>query len=519
MTNQNRGKILWIDDEIDHLKPHILALEEKGYGVKTATNGSDGIALAENEPFHLALIDQFMSGMDGLETLRRLKESCPVLPVVMITKSEEEWLMDEAISEQVDQFLIKPVNPSQVFMACKQVLEKHKIRGEKATSGYLQEFQDIESKISGPMEFEDWWKIHGKLVKWQLEFDEHSDTGLGNILSDQIQSANRAFVQYIEENYTRFISSDARPQMVHDTVPNAVVPRLKDGKKVCLLILDCMRYDHFRTLLPDLRNLFDVSIDASMALIPSATPYSRNAIFSGMLPNAFCEKYPEQIEALQQEKGVNRFEETYLKDQLKANGMDSVNLHYQKIWKVSEGNKYQSRVGDYLETDLMALVVNFIDILAHARSESDVLQEMVPDESGYRSSVKTWFKNSWLLKVLKTLKEAGFTIILTSDHGSIRVGKGVLVGADKETSSGIRYKMGRNLNCSEKNALIIRNPKEYGLPDLVHQTNYLIAKDDAYFLYPNQQHRYEQKIKDSFQHGGISMDELLVPLAVLTPLN
>ncbi len=473
MTNQNRGKILWIDDEIDHLKPHILALEEKGYGVKTATNGSDGIALAENEPFHLALIDQFMSGMDGLETLRRLKESCPVLPVVMITKSEEEWLMDEAISEQVDQFLIKPVNPSQVFMACKQVLEKHKIRGEKATSGYLQEFQDIESKISGPMEFEDWWKIHGKLVKWQLEFDEHSDTGLGNILSDQIQSANRAFVQYIEENYTRFISSDARPQMVHDTVPNAVVPRLKDGKKVCLLILDCMRYDHFRTLLPDLRNLFDVSIDASMALIPSATPYSRNAIFSGMLPNAFCEKYPEQIEALQQEKGVNRFEETYLKDQLKANGMDSVNLHYQKIWKVSEGNKYQSRVGDYLETDLMALVVNFIDILAHARS----------------------------------------------DHGSIRVGKGVLVGADKETSSGIRYKMGRNLNCSEKNALIIRNPKEYGLPDLVHQTNYLIAKDDAYFLYPNQQHRYEQKIKDSFQHGGISMDELLVPLAVLTPLN
>ncbi len=519
MAEQYRGKILWIDDEIDHLKPHILALEEKGYEIRTATNGSDGIALAEEEPFHLALIDQFMSGMDGMETLRRLKETSPSLPVVMITKSEEEWLMDEAISEQVEQFLIKPVNPSQVFMACKQVLEKHKIQEEKATSGYLKEFQDIESRLSESLSFEDWWDIHTKLVNWQISFDEHSDTGLGNILSDQIQSANRAFVQFIEENYSAIIASEPHPQMVHDTVPNAVVPNLKEGKKVCLLVLDCMRHDHFRTLMPELRSLFDINVEPSLALIPSATPYSRNAIFSGMLPSKFCKKYPDQVDAMKQEKGVNRLEELFLNDQLSRLGLSDVKLHYQKIWKVSEGNKYQSRVGDYLESDLIALVVNFIDILAHARSESEVLQEMVPDESGYRSSVKTWFKNSWLLKVLKTLKEAGFTVVITSDHGSIRVGKGVLVGADKETSSGIRYKMGRNLNCNEKHALVIRNPADFGLPELVHQTNYLIAKDDAYFLYPNQQHRYEQKIKGSFQHGGISMDELLVPLATLTPLT
>ena len=316
METQYRGKILWIDDEIDHLKPHILALEEKGYDIRTATNGSDGIAFAEDEPFHLALIDQFMAGMDGMETLRRLKESCPALPVVMITKSEEEWLMDEAISEQVEQFLIKPVNPSQVFMACKQVLEKHKIQEEKATSGYLQEFQDIESKLSSDPSFAGWWEIHNKLVKWQLNFDEHSDTGLGNILADQIQSANRAFIQFIENGYSNWVVGQNRPQMVHDTIPIAVAPKLNEGKKVCLLVLDCMRHDHFMTLMTELRSLFDIVIDPSLALLPSATPYSRNAIFSGMFPNEFCKKYPEQVEAMQQEKGVNRFEEIFLSDQL-----------------------------------------------------------------------------------------------------------------------------------------------------------------------------------------------------------
>lgn len=507
-----------MDDEIDHLKPHILALEEKGYEIHTATNGRDGIALAEEEPFHLALIDQFMSGMDGMETLRELKEVSPALPVIMITKSEEEWLMDEAISEQIEQFLIKPVNPSQVFMACKQVLEKTKIQEEKAASGYLQDFQEIESKLSANLKFEDWWDIHNRLAQWQLNFDEHQDTGLRNILSEQIHSCNRAFVQFIENNYSEWVTSEIRPPMVVDTVQELVVPKLKENNKVCLLVVDCMRHDHLMTLVPELRKLFDIKIEPSLALLPSATPYSRNAIFSGLFPDKFCQKYPQQEEALKMEKGVNSLEEQFLSDQLNRHQVSGINTHYHKIWKVSEGNRFQSRVSEYLDVDLMALVVNFIDILAHARSESDVLQEMVPDESGYRRSVNIWFQNSWLLKVLKSLKEAGFSIVMTSDHGSIRVGKGVLVGADRETSTGIRYKMGRNLNCNERHALIIRRPAEYRLPELVHQTNYLIAKDDAYFLYPNQQHKYEYKLKDSFQHGGISMDELLVPLVTLEGL-
>lgn len=519
MTNQNRGKILWVDDEIDHLKPHILALEEKGYEIHTATNGRDGIALAEEEPFHLALIDQFMSGMDGMDTLRGLKEVRPALPVIMITKSEEEWLMDEAISEQVEQFLIKPVNPSQVFMACKQVLEKTRIQKEKAASGYIQDFQEIESNLSTAGTLEDWWDIHNKLVQWQLNFDEHQDTGLGNILEEQIHTSNRSFVPFIESNYSSWVTGENRPQMVLDTVPNSVVPKLKEGKKVCLLVVDCMRHDHLMTLVPELRKLFDVKIESSLALLPSATPYSRNAIFSGLFPDEFCRKYPQQLEAMKTEKGLNGLEEQFLSDQLARCGLKEVKTHYHKIWKVSEGNRFQSHVSEYLDVDLMALVVNFIDILAHARSESEVLKEMVPDESGYRRSVDTWFQNSWLLKVLKSLKEAGFTLVMTSDHGSIKVGKGVLVGADRETSTGIRYKMGRSLNCNEKHALIVRRPAEYRLPELVHQTNYLIAKDDAYFLYPNQQHKYEYKLKNSFQHGGISMDELLVPLVTMEGLT
>ncbi|NOZ75602.1 MAG: bifunctional response regulator/alkaline phosphatase family protein [FCB group bacterium] len=516
--NKSRGHILWIDDEIDHLKPHRMFLEEKGFQVLPATNGPDGVELIKTNPVDLVLLDQFMPGMDGMDTLREIKNVRPTLPVIMITKSEEEWLMDEAIYEKVAQFLIKPVNPTQILMACKQVLEQSGIRAEKATSGFLQVFQDLESQIRGADSADDWWLIYTELVKWQLEFDEHPDSGLGEILSEQSQTANREFLPWFIEHYSTWVTERNGPPLSVDIIPRFVEPLLEQKTPVCLLVIDSLRYDHFRAIQAELGSLFELTVDYQCSLLPSATPFSRNAIFSGLFPDEFTRKYAEQARAFREHApSLNRLEDQFLTDLLKRHGRETTSTHYHKIWKAEEGQRFAGRLSEYLNVDLLALVVNFVDILAHKRAESDVLMEMVPDESGYRKTVRTWYQNSWLSKTLKQLAERGFTVVLTSDHGSLRVQRGTVVGADRETSSGIRYKYGRNLNCKDRSALVIRKPAEYGLPEFGPQTTYLIAKDDIYFLYPTQYHRYHNLYKDSFQHGGISLEELLVPVVTMRP--
>ncbi len=518
--NKIRGKILWVDDEINLLRPHILFLEEKGYNVFTATNGHDAITAVENETFQLILMDQFMPGMDGIDTVRNIKEIRPSLPVIMITKSEEEWLMDEAISEKVEQFLIKPVNPTQIFIACKQLLESDKIQEEKATSDYLKVFQEIESKLQQSMTIDDWWETYNQLIKWQLEFDAHKDTGLGNILEEQILTCNRQFVDFVEDHYTHWITEDSTPVMSPNVIKKSVAPLLERNQKVCFVVLDSLRHDQFMVLAPILDNLFEMKIDYHVSILPSATPFSRNAIFSGLFPDQINKKYPRQEEAFKTHaQSLNQLERDLLADQLKRLQLEKKKFYYHKIWKAGEGEKFLNQVSNYLHMDLLSIVVNFVDMLAHKRSESEVLKEMVPNESGYRYAVKTWFENSWLYSLLRKLSESDMTVVITSDHGSIRVNRGVMVGADRETSSGIRYKYGRNLNSTDKNALIIKDPKEYALPELGPQTNYLVAKDDVYFLYPTQYHQYQNLYKGSFQHGGISMEELLVPMVTLKKKN
>ncbi|RMF07615.1 MAG: response regulator [Candidatus Neomarinimicrobiota bacterium] len=515
--NTNRGNILWIDDEIDHLKPHRMVLEEKGFEVICASNGPDGVELIKSHSVDLVLLDQFMPGMDGMDTLREIKLVRPTLPVIMITKSEEEWLMDEAIYEKVAQFLIKPVNPTQIYMACKQVLEESGIRAERATSGFLKAFSLLEENIRRAETLEDWWQIYSELVHWQLEFDDHPDHELGDILREQVQTANREFLPWILETYPTLLDRPAEAPLSPAVFQRYVLPPLQNGP-VCFLIIDSLRYDHFMALQQELGALFDLQVSCQMSILPSATPFSRNAIFSGLFPDEFTSKYPRQKDAfLEHAPSLNRLEEQFLTDQLKRLGQTSTSVHYHKIWKAEEGQRFAARLNEFLHVDLLALVVNFVDILAHKRAESDVLMEMVPDESGYRTTVKTWYQNSWLSRTLKQLADHGTTVVLTSDHGSIRVQRGAVVGADKEASVGIRYKYGRNLNCKDRSALVIRKPADFRLPDFGPQTTYLIAKDDIYFLYPTQYHRYHNLYKDSFQHGGISLEELLVPVVTMRP--
>ncbi|MFH1850978.1 MAG: response regulator [Candidatus Neomarinimicrobiota bacterium] len=515
MTN-SRGKILWVDDEIDHLKPHIMFLEEKGYEITPVTNGYDAVELVRTGSYRMVLLDHFMPGMDGMATLRELKAIRPNLPVIMITKSEEEWLMDEAISEKIAHFLIKPVNPTQIFMALKQILEESQISEEKATSGYLKDFQDIESRLQSELSLAEWWELYNRLVRWQLNFDQHRDTGLGKILEEQVQTCNREFVRFVEAHYTDWVRGEGDPPLSVDVIPRWIVPRIAAGEKVCLVLIDGMRLDQWMTILPLLGQLFDYEIDYHVSLLPSATPFSRNAIFSGLFPDRLLEKYPGQEDRMKEPgASMNLYEEQFLKDQFRRLKMPETGIIYHKIHTIDEGQKFYHRVAEYLQVDLMAVVVNFVDMLAHKRSESDVLLEMMPDESGYRYAVRTWFDNSWLFQALKVLRNNKFTVVLTSDHGTVRVQRGSVVGADRETSSGVRYKYGRNLNSQDKNILVIKNPADYRLPEFGPQSNYLIAEDDIYLLYPTQYHRYLARYKGSFQHGGISLEELLVPVITM----
>ena len=515
-----RGNILWVDDEIEHLKPHILYLEDKGYKINSISNGKDATILAEKNQYDIVLLDQSMPGMDGLETLKELKMINPFFIIIMITKTEDEWLMNEAITEQVEQFLIKPVNPSQIFMACKQALEKLKLRGERLTRDYLKEFREIEEKLNLDLSLEDWWKLYNRLVDWQIKFDEYRDTGMNSILEEQINTCNKEFSYFIEKNYKKWIKLKDRPLFSNDIVKEYINPIINKDEKVCLIVVDCMRYDHFKVLVPFLEPYFNIDIDYILSILPTATAYSRNAIFSGLFPDEIIKKYPKQGHDMKNNiSSLNKYESQFLIDQLKRTKNENKSIYYHKIWAVEEGNKFESRFKDYVKKDFISLVVNFVDLLAHKSSQTDVLKEMIQDESGFRSAVKIWFEHSWLLKVLKKLSEENFTVVMTSDHGSTRVQNSVMVSADKAASSGVRYKYGRNLNTNEKNALVIKDPSEYRLPIFGPQPSYIIAKEDFYFVYPNEAHKYQAKFKNSFQHGGISLEEMLIPVAILKSKN
>ena len=514
--SDSRGSILWVDDEIEHLKPHILFLKEKGYALSQASNGQDAIELCKVNNYDLILLDQSMPGMDGLETLSEIKKNRSSQLIIMITKTEDEWLMDEAMSGQVEQFLIKPVNPNQIFMACKQALEFDKLHEKKVTSDYLKEFQEIDELMNQDLNTDDWWRLYDRLVDWQIKFDTYRDTGLSNVLNEQIKTCNKEFSNFVEGHYHTWMINNARPLFPNDIFNHYVKPELKNGNKICLLVLDCMRYDHFKAMMPLLETLFTIDLKYCLSLIPTATPYSRNAIFCGMFPDEMVKKYSEQESDMKSDAtSLNQHEEQFLIDQMNKAGLESKSIHYHKIWAVEEGKKFEKRIKDYANKDLVSIVVNFVDILAHKSSQMDVLKEMVPDESGYRTAVKSWLENSWLFQVLKHLANKDFTVIMTSDHGSIRVKNDVIVSADRNASSGVRYKYGRNLNTNKKHALIIKEPEQYRLPVFGPQPSYIIAKDDNYFVYPNEAHKYQEKFKNSFQHGGISMEEMIVPLGIM----
>jgi len=516
-------QLLWVDDEIDLLRSHVMFLENKDYAVQTASNGADAVDLVRETPFDVVLLDEQMPGMEGLEVLEGIKEVRPELPVVLVTKSEEEDLMERALGSQISDYLTKPVNPSQILLTCKRLLEQSQLRQETLSQDYLQSFNEISQRLRESLSHAEWTDLYRQLVHYDLELT--GDEGARQIFHDQFQEANRKFGSFIERRYADWIAHsrqqsgpDAdRPPLSHEVIPEFVLPKLGD-RPVVLFVIDCMRYDQWRTFEELLHPHFAIETDFYYSLLPTATPYSRNAIFSGLLPDDLVDRFPGAWETDEEsEHSRNQHEEPFLHDLLDRTYPGDLNIRYDKLITGDEGQDFADQANNLTQHDLSAVVVNFVDILAHSRSDSDVLKELAPDEEAYRALTRTWFEHSWLYETLRTLADTDCTVLLTTDHGAIRSLQSSKVIGDRETSTALRYKFGRNLKCDEEDAIHVSEPEAFGLPRYGMNTNYIFAKEDYYFVYPTNFHHYENLYRDTLQHGGASMQEMILPIATLTP--
>ncbi|HCV43074.1 MAG TPA: PglZ domain-containing protein [Bacteroidetes bacterium] len=516
-----KGKILWVDDEIDLLRPHIRFLTEKGYAVDTATNGEDAITMVKQTVFDLVFLDEMMAGMGGLRTLAEIKDLRPNLPVVMITKNEEESLMEEAIGVKISDYLIKPVNPSQVLLACKKFLEGRKITGAAVSKDYIQEFNQISVALMNDLDHNQWIDIYARLVSWSSEMDDHPELGLKQTLVDQFRECNLAFGKYVERNYRDWIErSDNRPALSPEVVDRFLIPELNTGKSVIFFVIDCLRLDQWLIMESLLHDYFEISKQFYFSILPTATPYSRNAIFSGSWPSDVELRHPELWEKSEDdESSRNRYERQFLDKLLERRKIIlKPEPKYVKILDAEFGRGIEHNINSYAQTKLTSIVVNFVDMLAHGRSDSSLLKEIAPDESAYRSLTKSWFVHSSLFGMLRTLsKNKNVTVLLTTDHGSIRSLRGSKVLGDREASTNLRYKYGRNLKAEEKAAIFVKNPADFKLPKRGVAGNYIIAKEDYYFVYPTDYHKYLNQYRDSFQHGGVSLEEMILPVIKLEP--
>jgi len=516
-----KGKILWVDDEIDLLSPHIALLKERGYGVVTATNGEDAITMVRESLFDLVFLDEMMPGMGGLETLAVIKDLRPNLPVVLVTKNEEESLMEEAIGVKISDYLIKPVNPSQILLACKKFLEGKRITGAAVSKDYIQEFNQISLALMQEPGYEEWIDIYARLVNWGIELDAHQELGLKQTFLDQMRECNLAFGKYIEKNYRTWVETTRdRPVLSHEVVDRFLLPELETGRSVFFFVIDCMRLDQWLMFEDVLHEYFTITRQHYFSILPTATPYSRNAIFSASFPSDVELRFPELWEKSEDdENSRNRYEKQFLEKLLERRKIVlKPEPKYVKILDADFGRGIESSIASYTQSRLTSIVVNFVDMLAHGRSDSTLLKEIAPDESAYRSLTKSWFVHSSLLGMLRTLsRNKNVTIILTTDHGSIRSLRGTKVLGDREASTNLRYKYGRNLKADEKTSIFVKNPLEFRLPKRGVATNYIVAKEDYYFVYPTDYHRYLNQYRDSFQHGGASMEEMILPVVKLVP--
>ena len=515
----NNGRLLWVDDEIELLKAHILFLENKGYELITVSNGADAIEQCRVQTFDLILLDEVMPGLSGLETLQKIKEIQPATPIVMCTKSEEENIMEQAIGSKIADYLIKPVNPSQILLTLKKNIHRKEIMTEVTQSGYRQNFQDIALQIQDSKDLNDWMNLYKRLVHWELELST-TESNMTDILSMQKEEANNGFAKYIKNNYAQWADpktpADSRPIMSPDIFKTKIFPQLDAKEKVFLIVIDNFRYDQWRLLAHEIAEFFDIDEDMYISILPTATQYARNAIFSGLMPNKIAEMFPELWVDEDEEEGKNLNEAPLIQTQI-----DRYRRHdtfsYTKINTSADAEKLIEHFDRLQQNNLNVVVFNFIDMLSHARTESRMVRELANNESAYRSITISWFRHSVISCLFRLLSQSHYKVVLTTDHGSIRVDKPIKIIGDRNTNTNLRYKLGRNLSYNSKELFVVKAPHAIQLPAPNISTSYVFATGNTFLAYPNNYNYYVSYYKDTFQHGGISMEEMLVPLITLTP--
>ncbi len=510
-------KILWADDEIDLLKPHILFLESKGYEVVPVNNGASAVEESNANDFDIIFLDENMPGISGLEALTRIKKEKPYVPVVMITKSEEEYIMEEAIGSNIADYLIKPVNPNQILLTIKKNLDQQKLVSQKTNSNYQQEFRELAMQLNSRLDKNEWTDVYKQLVYWEMELQGSSDGGMNEIINMQKKEANAQFSRFIEDNYLEWLNgTEESPQLIHTLFKKRINPKL-DDQKPFVIVIDNLRYDQWKMLSPIFSKYFSVKTeDIIYSILPTATQYARNAFFAGLMPSEIAKKYPQWWKNEEDEGSKNNHEKDLLAAQLKRLGRD-VKWSYNKITNLDAGKKLADNFNQLLTNDLNVIVYNFVDMLSHARTEMEVIRELADNESAYRSITLSWFEHSPLHEIVKKIADSGRKLIVTTDHGTVRVSNPVKIMGERSTNTNLRYKVGKNLSYKEKDVFQVKNPDEAFLPKSNLSSEFVFTRDTDYFVYPNNYNHFVNYYGNTFQHGGISLEEILIPYIELDP--